>query len=95
MVCAGLEAPVTAAADAAEGLHRSPHDFADPTESPVSTFRPLAVSSVAPLGHRGLQRPPSSMFGPIGRSFAAGVGVKTSLAKSRCSLGLAVAPSHL
>ena len=53
MVCAGLEAPVTAVADAAEGLHRSPHDFADPTESLVSTFRPLAVSSVAPLGHRG------------------------------------------
>ena len=93
MVCAGLEAPVAAAG--AEGLHRSLRDSADPTESLVSTFRLLAVSSVAPLAHHGLQRPPSSMFEPIGRSFVASDGVRTSLAKSRCSLGQAVAPSHL
>ena len=93
MVCAGLEAPVTVAG--AEGLHRSRRDSADPTESPVSTFRPLVVSSITLLGYHGLQRPPSLTFGPIGRSFVVGVGVKTGLEKSRCNLGLPRAPSHL
>ena len=95
MVCAGLEALVAGATGASKGLHRSLRGSVDPTESLVSTFRPLAVSSIAPLGYHGLQRLPSLTFGPIGRSFAVGVGEKTSLVKSQCNLELARALSHL
>ena len=95
MVYAKFAVLVAATAEEVVELSQSPRDSADLTESLVSTFGPLAVSSVTPLGHRGLRMPPKPKFGPIGRNFAASVGVKTSLEKSRCNLGLPRAPSHL